>query len=381
VLHSFQDNGKGGFYPAAGLIQDTTGNLYGTARFAGVYGGGTAFELIKQAGGGWSQKLLHFFGNNKDGVSPQANLVFDTSGNLYGTTYGGGPGGGGTVFNLSPQADGSWTEKILQGFNEDGIGGLNPCAALIFDAAGNLYGTTIRGGASYGTVFELTPTASGPWTHKILYIFGGGDDGSLPGGSLTFDSAGYLYGTTSSGGAGADGTVFQLQATSGGHWAEYVLHSFSTSDPAGQSPQGNVIFDPAGNLYGVTTGVYNSYGSVFELSPSGGGTWAANALHSFNDSDGAEPLAGIIRDAAGNLYGTTSDGGAYTLGTVFELSPTAGGGGTYIWTYSILHSFDTNGSDGYYPEASLVLDAAGNLYGTTAEGGPGYGGTIFEVKP
>jgi uncharacterized repeat protein (TIGR03803 family) len=326
------------------------------------------------------EKVLHNFGSGKDGVSPYDKLIFDAAGNLYGTTDAGGAHGGGAVFELSPKAGGGWTEKILHSFGS-GKDGYEPHASLILDKAGNLYGTTDYGGANvYGTVFEVSPKAGGGWTEKILHDFGSGKDGVNPLASLMLDKAGNLFGTTDGGGAYNYGTVFEVSPKAGGGWTEKVLHSFNNNGKDGQRPFGGLILDAAGNLYGTTS--VGPYGTVFELSPKAGGGWTEKILHSFNYKDGAIPSADLIFDGAGNLYSTTSAGGAYGGGTVFELSPKAGGG----WTEKVLHSFDDNGEDGYTPYASLIFDA-GNLYGTTYYGGtiyPGCGdgcGTVFELTP
>jgi uncharacterized repeat protein (TIGR03803 family) len=218
------------------------------------------------------------------------------------------------------------------------------------------------------TVFELTPTAGGGWTEKVLHSFTlNTGDGVGPQAGLVIDAAGNLYGTTVGGGAFDRGSVFELTPGAGGTWTETVLYSFG-----GGVPQGSLILDAAGNLYGTTYvgGVYGNGGTVFELRPKAGGGWTKKVLHSFNPNngkDGHNPVAGLIFDTAGNLYGTTYGGGAHCTGcgTVFELTRTAGGG----WKEKILHSFSHNSNDGFDPVAGLILDAAGNLYGTTAYGG------------
>jgi uncharacterized repeat protein (TIGR03803 family) len=325
-------------------------------------------------------KVLHNFGNNSDGAQPFASLIFDTSGNLYGTTVLGGTYGKGAVFELmrSSNAKGDgWTEQLLHSFN--GTDGFEPYAGLIVDAAGNLYGTTVYAGTyNYGVVYELTRTAGGGWTEQVLHNFNyDAGDGGYPQSRLLLDVAGNLYGTTLAGGANYGGTVFELTRSAGG-WTEQILYSFA----GGSYPASGLIFDNAGNLYGTTNGggTYNG-GTVFELTPTAGGGWTEQVLHNFgNGTDGVGPLAGLIFDAAGNLYGTTKVGGTYTCytggcGTVFELTPTAGGG----WTEQVLHSFGS-GTDGFWPTwGSLVFDAAGNLYGTTDAGGTYSWGTVFEL--
>ena len=410
VLYSFDANGVDGYDPWAGLIFDAAGNLYGTTAEGGTYGScyggcGTVFELTPTAGGGWAEQVLYSFGNGTDGAFPAAGLIFDAAGNLYGTTLGGGDYGYGTVFELTPTVGGGWTEQVLYSFNLNGTDGVWPAANLIFDRSGNLYSTTWGGGEyeyncdngvpGCGTVFELSPTAGGGWTEQVLWNFGNGTDGTNPEAGLIFDAAGNLYGTTVNGGTydncsyGGCGTVFELTPTAGGGWTEQVLHNFGNGTD-GAYVYGGLIFDAAGNLYGTASGggTYTSClggcGMVFELTSTGGGGWTETVLYSFgNGTDASAPTASLIFDRSGNLYGTTEWGGTYDncippygCGTVFELKRTAGGG----WTEQVLHNFG-NGADGTDPFAGLIFDAAGNLYGTT-EGGGTYGvGTVFELTP
>jgi uncharacterized repeat protein (TIGR03803 family) len=340
----------------------------------------TATLFVTSTWAAAQERVLHSFNlNGADGYYPSAGLIFDAAGNLYGTTRV-GTDSYGTVFELTPAAGGGWTETVLHNFGY-GTDGATPYAGLIFDAAGNLYGTTQYGGTyGVGTVFELTPAAGGGWTETVLHNFGNGADGSTPFAGLIFDAAGNLYGTTYQGGTYLYGTVFELTPAGGGSWTEKVLHNFGNGTD-GAAPYAGLIFDAAGNLYGTTYqgGTYSSSGTVFELTPAAGGGWTETVLHNFNynGTDGNYPYAGLIFDAAGNLYGTTYQGGTYFYGTVFELTPTAGGG----WTEKVLYSFNNNGADGYYPQAGLILDAAGNLYGTTSYGGTYSYGTVFELTP
>ncbi len=263
-----------------------------------------------------------------------------------------------TVFVPSTWA--ATQEKILHTFNNNGTDGAVPLAGLIFDAAGNLYGTTSRGGtgscfysgSGCGTVFKLSPNGGGGWTEQVLHYFSNnGTDGFQPLAGLIIDAAGNLYGTTATGGTHPGGTVFELTPAQGGNWTEKVLYNFcsQTNCTDGAGPLAGLIFDAAGNLYGTTSagGTYQDFGTVFELMPTKGGGWTEQVLHSFAPgTDGANPSAGLIFDAAGNLYGTTSYGGTYTCdgtscGTVFEVSPKAGGG----WTEQVLYNFG-NGTDG-----------------------------------
>jgi uncharacterized repeat protein (TIGR03803 family) len=391
VLHSFKFNGKDGLAPIAGLIFDAAGNLYGTTSAGGSAQHGAVFELSPKTGGGWTEKILHTFNDNgTDGYFPDAGLIFDAAGNLYGTTVAGGAHNYGTVFELSPKAGGSWTENVLHSFSYNGTDGSYPYASLIFDAAGNLYGTTGFGGSGAcslgcGTVFELTPAGGGVWTETVLHNFiANGADGTGPDASLIFDASGNLYGTTVTGGANGYGAVFEL-TPGGANGPDTVLYSFIDNGKDGVEPEASLIFDAAGNLYGTTLfgGAY-VYGTVFELTPKAGGGWKETVLHSFDNpafdgKDGAEPVAGLILDATGNLYGTTTKtGGAYGDGIVFELVRPASG---EHWKERLLHTFPSHRFDGTNPSAGLIFDAAGNLYGTTANGGTAGYGTVFELTP
>jgi hypothetical protein len=311
VLHDFT-NGRGGAIPV-GVILDDSGNLYGTTFDGGGAAGtgcggsgcGTVFELTPKPGGGWTEKVLHSF-SEKDpvGFNPSSGVIFDGSGNLYGTTSGGGHFGCGyggtlcgTVFELTPKAGGGWTEKLLHSFKPDGKDGQNPRASLIFDTSGNLYGTTWYGGSGAcfdgnghgcGTVFELTPTAGGEWKEKVLCSFNGnGKDGVSPNGSLIFDKSGNLYGVTLESAlvVGGYGTVFELQKSVGG-WRLIILHGFNGDGKDGNNPTGSLVFDTSGNLYGATIagppqgydgpcqdGKDTGCGTVFELSPKVTGGW------------------------------------------------------------------------------------------------------------
>lgn len=379
-----------GSSPQAPLVRDATGNLYGTTLYGGSYsfegdfGWGTVFELSPMADGGWTETVLHSFNfDGVDGVSPESSLAIDGVGNLYGTTYGGGAHEYGTVFELSPMAGGGWSEAILHSFNNPGDG-YAAVAGLVLDSAGNLYGTTVEGGwYNSGTVFELSPGAGGLWTEKILHHFGSSNtDGGGPFGGVTLD-AGNLYGTTTGGGAYNAGTVYEIIRKTG---TEKVLHSFNNSGE-GHYPVAGVILDGAGNVYGTTSaggqtqhcGVQrcpSPAGTVFELTPNKSGNWSVKVLHTFlgNGGDGTIPDAGLVFDAAGNLYGTTSAGGSNGYGTVFELTPGTGGS----WTETVLYSWGNTPSDDA-PRAGVILDAAGNLYGTTP--GDFSNGAVFEVTP
>lgn len=380
VLHSF--NGENGQFPTASLIFDTAGNLYATTASGGAFNNGMVFELSPGLGGGWTEKALHSFNNNgKDGFIPNS-VTFDAAGNLWGTTYTGGTYGRGTVFELSPNAGGGWVERVRHNFG-NGTDGSTPEDGLVSDTYGNLYGTTVAGGANgLGAVFELSPRAGGNWVERILYSFtSSSSDGNSPNAGLAIDASGHLYGITFSGGGFSDGgTAFELTPTARGEWTETVLHHFGDGTD-GFNPVGTLVLDAAGNLYGSTNwgGAFKN-GMVFELSPTAGGIWAETVLHDFTGIDGSAPEnAALLFDPAGNLYGTTAGGGDSTncnqgCGTVFKL--TRAGDGSF--TESVLHSF--NNSDGSTPSAGLILDTHGNLYGTTFTGGLYGDGTVFAIK-
>jgi uncharacterized repeat protein (TIGR03803 family) len=358
----------------------------------------------------YTESVLYSFTNSPDGIRPEADLVQDAQGNLYGTTYSGGSSRGGTVFEV----DTTNQETVLYTFcSESGCtDGEWPLASLVRDAQGNLFGTTSEGGdsactatdfAGCGTAFELLPPAKsgGAWTETVLHTFTGPPDGAISQAGLVQDAQGNLYGTTTSGGAYSFGTVFELlpPAKSGGTWTETVLYSFCSASGCadGATPLAGLLLDAQGNLYGTTEcgangGAYGS-GTVFKLAPPAveGGSWTETVLYSFcpvsGCADGANPLAGLILDAQGNLYGTTFAGGADGGGTVFRLSPPVQP--SVKWGYAALYSFcsESNCTDGVNPWTGfLVRDAAGNLYGTTSGGGDpaactGGCGTVFELLP
>jgi uncharacterized repeat protein (TIGR03803 family) len=401
VLYAFQ-GGNDGAGPIGDLIFDSSGNLYGTT---GTGGGtdcncGTVFELSPNGSGGWTETILHSFQGGSDGSGPSAGLIFDQAGNLYGTTFeGGGVNHLGTVFELSPSGNGGWTETILYSFG--GVdGGPEGPQAVTFDQKGNLYGTA-EGGQSdcgvfesaCGTVFELSPNGSGGWTETVIFSFPPpGNSGFFPNPGLILDGAGNLYGTTQAGGLGpcdsrlGCGTAFELSPNASGDWTEAVLHSFSSTAGDGASPLAGLIFDQSGNLYGTAyeggTGCgLPECGTVFELTPNGSGGWTETTLYGFQSgSDGANPAAGLNFDKNGNLYGSTVYGGPYAYGTAFELGPNGSGG----WMENVLYAFQ-GGSEGMSPSSGLILDPDENLYGTTPEGGvtgcgAGNGcGVVYEV--
>jgi uncharacterized repeat protein (TIGR03803 family) len=375
---------NGGSSPLSGLVFDTAGNLYGTTSSGGAQLQGVVFKLTN-SGGAWTESLLHTFTGGTDGGYPVGSLIFDGAGNLYGTAVKGGNAtcDCGVVFKLTPQSGGSWTYSVLYTFS--GSDGSQPEAGVILDSAGNLYGTTIYGGGascSCGVVFKLTPQSGGSWTESLLYTFTDAADGGYPGsGQLVFDHAGNLYGTASGGGSGDNGVVFELTPSSGASWTQTVLHTFAGSD--GSLPYASVIFDGSGNLYGTTVFggdlsdcLGGGCGVVFELTPDSGGGWTESVLHEFLGSPALQPFANLVFDVAGNLY-STATGGVTDGGAVFKLTPQSGG----TWAYSVLHAFTAK--PGENPYSNLILDHAGNLYGTSYQCGVGYkcAGLAFEITP
>ena len=378
LLHTFQD--KPAKFPDAALVADSAGNLYGTTTNGLNQCGtpqhcGVVFKLTQDSGGKWAYSILHVF-KGPDGGSPLGRLIFDSSGNLYGTTEQGGAYNEGTVFELSPAGD-KWNEKVLHSFG--GGNDLNtPFAAVTFDANGNLYGTASGGGTSRkGGVFELKQSG-GEWHERVIHRFTG-SDGSGPTCDLLWDSAGNLYGTTQNGGTSIFGVVFELMPSSGGNWTESVLYHF-TGASDGAFPAAGLIFDAAGNLYGTTQECTQECdGTVFQLTPSMG-KWTFAVLHAFKGPDGALPYAGLVSDANGNFYGTTTQGGKNQQGTVFRLSLSGG-----EWKETVLHSFVTfGGKGGNEPFGGLIFGPMGNLYGTADSGGTGGvsgWGVVFSLVP
>jgi uncharacterized repeat protein (TIGR03803 family) len=331
---------------------------------------------------GPTEKVLYRFKGGSDGAEPYSSLVFDAAGNLYGTTQFGGGGCRyecGTVFQLTLDSEGRWNETVLHRFT--GPDGKYPHGGLVLDKSGNLYGTTSNGGRyDGGIVFKLTPHADGTWKESILHHFGYGKDGAYPFAGLIWDAAGNLYGTAQGGGGhvckSSCGTVFKLTPAAGGHWQETTLYAFKGGKD-GSWVQGGVVFDTAGNLYGVTT-FYP--GTVFRLTPTSNGYWKKTLLHAFEGGqDGVDPVGTLVIDAAGDLYGATNaDGACQFCGSVFRLTPTTHG----PWNKSTLHEFK-NGKDGRQPYDGVVFDAAGNLYGATHDSGDPTCdcGTVFKLAP
>jgi uncharacterized repeat protein (TIGR03803 family) len=366
VIHNFTGGSDGG-NPLAGFTIDGAGYLYGTTNAGGASGVGTVFKVT----GKGKEIVLHSFTGGADGANPESSLVMDVAGNLYGTTIAGGASGAGTVFKIGAKG----RETVLYSFTGQ-ADGAKPEAALAMDAAGNLYGTTTAGGSNgNGTVFKLTvpKKANGKWKEKVLYSFGSGTDGAVPVAGVTIDAGGKIYGTTSAGGSYGYGTVFELALSKSG-WTESILHDFQNSTD-GAVLYAGLIFDKSGNLYGAATeGGTGGGGTVFELMPSSGG-WTFNVIYGVAGWGISGTFRNVIMDASGNIYATTHCDGANNSGTVYELTNSGG-----TWTYNSLYVF-TGGSDGQFSFSNLVFDKYGNLYGTTNQGGGNGSGDIFKITP
>ena len=377
-----------GFTPN-GLLLSPSGTLYGVASYGGTNSAGLVYELT-QSGGVWKETILYTFTGGSDGGNPNGPLVMDEAGNLYGTALQGGTQYNGVVFELSPSG-GTWVESVLHNFTGLSDGGV-PFGGVVFDAAGNLYGTASLGGIPRcrgligycGVVFQLSLSDNG-WTEHVLYSFNGLDDGGYPLSGVILDSSGNIYGTTFyDGGKNGAGVAFEL-TLSNGVWHEIVLHDFSYGGSDGFYPTGSLVLDKSGNLYGVTEqGGTGEYGTVFELTPGSGG-WTEKILHNFTGgNDGAYPASVILGKSA--IYGVTSQGGTgscpygggqATCGTVFELTPTSG------WTKKKIYNFHGAPDDGGVPNPGLILDSAGHIFGTLHTGGGNLSmaGAVFEVNP
>ena len=399
VLHTFVNKADGNS-PGGGLTFDTKGNLFGTTSAGGTgeFADGTAFELTPKASGGFTFHTIHQFSQaTGDGANPGPALILDAKGNLYGVTPNGGDGCG-IVYELSPTKDGKWKENILHKFNRDGKDGCNPSGRLVFDQAGDLFGGTFNGGGGLnnffcnngcGTTYRLH-LANGKWTETVLHRFTGkGTDGWNPSGSLAFDKAGNLWGATFLGGAGDSstcgdpnggvgfcGTVFELTPNANGIWAESTLYSFVDAS-TGWNPLSGVILDKAGDLVGTTENGGSALdGTVFKITPKGNGKVEESLIHEFvGEADGSFPQTGLTVDAAGTLYGVTLVGG----GTAFTCTENSGGGCGIVykltpnsdgtWTETILYSF-LGGTDGAIPgDDRLALDADGDVFGSAESGG------------
>jgi|HubBroStandDraft_6_1064221.scaffolds.fasta_scaffold213792_1 uncharacterized repeat protein (TIGR03803 family) len=360
VLYNFTGSADGES-PYGSLARDTAGNLYGTTEAGGASGAGTVFKVDKSG----THTVLYSFTGGSDGANPYVGVIRDAAGNLYGTTANGGAAGLGTVFKLTKTGK----EKVLHSF-AGGSDGCYPYGGLLRDAAGNLYGTTeVCGASGVGTVFKESTTGK----ESVLHSFAGGSsDGEFPSfTSLLMDTIGNLYGVAEQGGTDNQGVVYKLSKSG----KLKVLHSFAGGTSDGCDVFGTPAMDAAGNLYGTANACGSAHvGIVWKVSQKGKET----VLHNFTagSSDGSEPVAGVIMDTNGNLYGDTYQGGSANLGTVYKLNKTG--------KVTLLHTF--TGPDGDYPYSGVIRDSAGNFYGTTIHGGSGQQcqngcGTVWKLQP
>jgi uncharacterized repeat protein (TIGR03803 family) len=372
VIHSFARVPLG-FAPYGGLVQDARGDLYGTTNNGGGNGVGSVYKLTHGQSGWIMTALVEFRHNDGNGYSPAARLTLGPDGAFYGTTAFGGSqacgNGCGTIFRLNPTGLG---RTVIYRFS--GSDGSWPLGALSFDSAGNMYGTTETGGVGgNGTVFKLVRNGS-QWTYSVIYNFDGAD-GWEPVAGVNVDSAGNLYGTTVAGGDSDFGVVYELSPSSGG-WSYRVLHSFSGDYDDGGWSYAGLIMDAAGNLYGAAMGggTGNS-GTVFELSPSGN-NWNYRTICNLTGPGNLPgPRGSLVMDAAGNLYGATYNDGAYGQGSVFKVVQSNGD-----WACFPIHDFNSP-NDGANPIGDLMKDSHGNIIGTAWSGGPYGGGTVWEIIP
>ncbi len=364
VIHNFTAKGIDGGSPFGGPVLDRQGNLFGTTYTGGRYGAGSVYKLTPH-GDGWKYTSLYSFKGEADGDAPGFGTLARSNGALYGTTEGGGYLG--VAFKVGPCRD-TCPEKVMHSFGR-GTDGNEPIGGVVFDEAGNFYGTTLLGGTfGNGTVYKVTPSG----IETVIYNFTGGSDAVNPGAAPTLDSQGNLFGSTSFGGVNGVGAVYEL-SPSGSGWTETVLYSFHGLND-GQNPLGGVIVDKAGNLYGGTfDGGVNGGGTVYELSTSGG-SWTMNILYSFVGGYGG-PYNKLALDAKGSLYGATEGEGANGFGLVFRLKPTNGD-----WEFTDLYDF-ADGNDGGEPYGGVAVDENGNVFGTADLGGSDNQGVIFEITP
>ena len=373
TIHAFA-GGAYSEYPYGGLVFDSAGNAYGTAEGGGT-GYGTIYKLAPSPSG-WTASILYSF-DNINGAYPVGPLIQDSAGNLYGTAVYGGNTSGicvtsgcGTVFELQ-RVSGGWNFELLYTFT-GGADGSDPASGLVLDNSGNLFGTTSYGGNSsgFGTVFELSPF-HGTWQHSTIHTFAGGNDGASPYSGLTAGIAGVFYGATANGGLQNSGTIYQLRKTNS-TWQESILFSFSGVD--GASPYSSPLLLRQGKLYGTTYlgGAFNQ-GTVFSLSLSNHAV-VESVLYSFTGTNGVSPYGGVVADSAGHLYGTTFYGGSDGYGVVFMLSDVGG-----TWRESVLTTF-AGTSNGLSPLATPTIHQ-GALFGTTTGGGEWDAGVAWEITP
>ncbi len=377
VIYSFTGD-SGGEYCDTDVAIDDAGNLYGTSVLGGQFGGGTVWQL-SPVDGGWEHTVLYNFTGGADGGEPYKGVTLDAAGNLYGTAVTGGSGscegGCGVTYKLTKSGD-TWTQTVIHAFT-GGLDGSGPGARVAVDARGNVYGMTPTGGANgLGVIYEVQAGSNDKWKLRVLHTFTGGSDGSSGSAGKLVLHGGHIFGAATTGGSFGAGTVFELRPTRSGEWDFKTLYSFQGA-PDGVFPYGALLFDAAGNIYGTTYyGGTNGLGTVYRLARGAGGRWTESVLYSFQaGSDGNSSISNLVADAAGNFYGTTSEGGLGS-GTIFQLTP----GPNDTWSESIPHSFQGS-PDGAFPYAGMVGDGAGNFYGATVHGGADGDGAIYRFIP
>jgi uncharacterized repeat protein (TIGR03803 family) len=381
VIYSLAGD-EDGEYTDTDLVIDSAGNLYGSSVLGGEFGGGTVFQ-VAPSGKNWIHTVLYSFTGGADGGEPYKGVTLDAQGNLYGTAVTGGTGscegGCGVAYKLT-NSGGTWSQTIIHSFS-GGDDGSGPGAGLTIDALGNLYGMAPTGGANgLGVIYRLHPDGSGNWSFTVIHTFTGGADGATGSPGRLLLHAGGLYGVATVGGAHGKGVAFELRQSPAAvsEWKLKVIYAFKGQPDAG-FPYGGLLLDASGNLYGTT--YYdgeNNLGCVYQLSPTGAGKWTERVLYSFTGgTDGQNSISNLVSDAAGNLYGTTSEGGAGCgCGTIFKLAPGAKG----TWIESVVHRFE-GPPDAAFPYNGMVPDSAGNFYGATVHGGTDGEGAIYKFTP
>ncbi len=375
VIFSFEEDE--GEYADTDLETDGAGNIYGTTVLGGDHASGTVFQLSPTSNG-WMHTVLYSFTGGADGGEPYKGVTLDAAGNLYGTAVTGGSGscegGCGVVYKLT-KSGGTWTQELIHAFT-GGDDGSGPGARVTVDRGGNIYGMTPTGGTSgIGTIYKIRPVAGG-WDFRVIHTFTGGDDGGSGSAGRMVLRRGRLYGAATTGGAHGSGVIFELRPTAVGEWDFNPIYPFK-GQPDGSFPYGALLFVGSNKIYGTTYyGGDNGIGAVYELSQRRLGQWDERVIYSFqNGTDGNSPISNLVRDAAGNLYGTTSEGGSGS-GTVFKLTPIGGG----QWTESVVHPF-AGPPDGAFAYNGMVVDRSGNFYGATVHGGDNDDGSVYQFTP
>jgi uncharacterized repeat protein (TIGR03803 family) len=376
VIYSFAGD-EDGEYADTDLVRDVAGNLYGTTVQGGTSASGTVWELSPSSGS-WTHSVLYSFSGGSDGGEPYKGVTLDAQGDLFGTAVTGGSGGCeggcGVVYELA-NAGGVWTQSVIHAFT-GGDDGAGPGAGLTIDSKGNIYGTTPTGGAyGQGTIYLLHHGKSG-WKLKVIHAFTGGSDGIGGSAGRLVLTANHLYGTATAGGDNSQGTAFELTQGRRGHWNFKPIYEFAGQPDAG-FPYSGLALDTSGNLYGATYyGGASGMGSVYRLMRKAG-VWSEKLLYSFTGGgDGGAPLGNLVIDAGGNLFGTTSGGGSAGDGVIFALARPTGG----KWTETVAHSF-MGTPDGAFAYNGMVGDGVGNYFGATTHGGDSDEGAIYEFTP